>query len=103
MKLKHTMEASQVLPLVKQARKAEKAGHLDLRNRFAEEIFDTKNGRKVSKDAMEVETFWDILTRSYITMVKSHGVEIHPANYTAPKTDAAVAHLWALYTFLKHA
>jgi hypothetical protein len=73
------------------------------RNSEASAIFDKRYWRKGFITATRgVETWWDYRSRNFITQVVDvNGCEVEPANYTGNKSDAAIAHFWALSRCLK--
>jgi len=85
---------------VRDARKAEKSGQLDARDTLATEVFNTPNARLVTDGERVVDTFWDIKTQSFITQIRVGGKQVVPSVYSK-KAQAAISHLWALYTFMK--
>lgn len=93
-------EHKDITKTVRAARKAEKAGQLDLRDGFATEVFNTPNARLITDGDRVVDTFWDIKTQSFITQVRVGGKEVIPSVYSK-RAQAPVSHLWALYTFMK--
>lgn len=93
-------QSKEITKVVRAARKAEKAGQLEVRDGFATEIFNTPNARLVTDGERVVDTFWDIKTQSFITQVRVNGKEVVPSVYSK-KPNAPVAHLWGLYTFMR--
>lgn len=83
--------------IVRDARKAEKAGKLDLRDQLANEVFQTPNARLVTNGTRTVDTFWDIKTQSFITQIRVGGKEVVPSVFSR-KAQAPIAHLWGLYS-----
>lgn len=99
------------LALINEAKKQEDEKYLDDRNRLTMTLWNSKGGRDLRFDcpkgqAYRVETWWDNQSRNYITQTFALIADNQwdpcttECDYTGHKTDAAIAHFWAICKIL---
>jgi len=87
--------------LIYEALAAETAGNLEERNKIATRIHKHRIVRFA--DGSYVETLWDKWSQNWITLTcDDEDYQVEDADYTGNKLDAAVTHLWALHSRIKH-
>lgn len=85
------------------AKHVEAQGDIERRNAIALQLFKNSKNRTIrAENGDSVETYFDRKTKNFVTITKdSEQNQIGDADYNGHINSAAVAHLWALYRFLK--